>query len=495
MEVDLHRRTVLTTLLQGSALSITGLALGGCETLLEQIRNRPMRRDLATLPANDPIIDTYKAAVAAMKALPVSDPRNWTNQAAIHQNFCPHNNWFFLPWHRAYLLFFEQICREVTGNTTFALPYWNWTCSRSIPAVFFGGATNPLFDGTRSKGPTDTLPDEWVGPQVITDILAESNFLIFGSGASTTQRGFGGAGPMEGNPHNNVHGWISGNMGTYMSPLDPVFWTHHNMIDRIWWDWNAVKGFSNTNDTAWANFRFTANFVDRNGTAVDAVAGAMVLGPLLFYQFDQSPITTCGSPFQRLAIRDVDALRRFLEEGAPVRLRTLRRLQSTSAIEVPVGRTSSQILRSTEAAPLAEANLPSDVRVLVRAQVAKQPPSGEYFVRVFINLPDATAATSISDPHYAGSFGFFNDDKMPHAGHGAHDGPSMFVVDATPTIRRLRAMDRVRSGGEVTVQVVAVPMPGAKAAARTLPLAGVQLDLAESVVAAPKPMGLPAATR
>jgi tyrosinase len=114
---------------------------------------------------------------------------------------------------------------------------------------------------------------------------------------------------------------------------------------------------------------------------------------------------------------------------------------------------------------------------------------------VFINLPDATAETSISDPHYAGSFGFFNDDKMLSAGHGDHDGPSTFVVDATPTIRRLRAMDRVRSGGEVTVQVVAVPMPGVKAAARSLPLASIQLDLAESVAAAPKPMGLPAETR
>ena len=58
MEVDLSRRALLTTVLHGTALSLSGLALGGCETHLEHIRNRPMRGDLATLPANDPIIDT-----------------------------------------------------------------------------------------------------------------------------------------------------------------------------------------------------------------------------------------------------------------------------------------------------------------------------------------------------------------------------------------------------------------------------------------------------
>jgi tyrosinase len=216
---------------------------------------------------------------------------------------------------------------------------------------------------------------------------------------------------------------------------------------------------------------------------------------LLLYQFDQSSLTSCGSPFQTLAIRDARALQRFLEEGAPVQLRTLRRLQTSAASEVPVGRSSTQVLRSREAAALAESSLPKDVRILVRTQVARQPPSGEYFVRVFINRPDATAETPISDPHYAGSFGFFNDEKAPHARHAEHAGPSTFVVDATPTIQRLRAMDRIRSGGEVSVQIVAVPMPGVKPAPRSLPLAAVQLDLAESVTAAPKPMGLAADKR
>ena len=133
-----------------TALGITGLALwsGACESACEKIKNRPTRRNIANLAANDPIIQTYKDAVAAMKALPAGDGRNWTKQAEIHNNMCPHRNWWFLPWHRAYLFNFEAICRKLTGNNDFALPYWNWTTSPSIPAPFWGNG-NPLLNNTR----------------------------------------------------------------------------------------------------------------------------------------------------------------------------------------------------------------------------------------------------------------------------------------------------------------------------------------------------------
>ncbi len=116
-----------------------------------------------------------------MKALPSTDPRNWFRQADIRLNHCPHSNWFFLPWHRAYLLYFEQICRELTGNKTFALPYWNWTCHRTLPPPFQGDATNALFQAGRDGpgGVPAPLLDGTVGPMVMSDILDEPNFLIF----------------------------------------------------------------------------------------------------------------------------------------------------------------------------------------------------------------------------------------------------------------------------------------------------------------------------
>lgn len=42
---------------------------------------------------------------------------------------------YFLPWHRMYVYFFEQIIRNVSGNPTFTLPYWNSTRSGSSYGV------------------------------------------------------------------------------------------------------------------------------------------------------------------------------------------------------------------------------------------------------------------------------------------------------------------------------------------------------------------------
>lgn len=81
--MDFSRREFLQ-----STSGVIGLAaLGGCEWLSEQIRNRPVRRDISTLAPTDAVLQTYRDAVAQMRALPMSDPRNWTRQAEIHQNF------------------------------------------------------------------------------------------------------------------------------------------------------------------------------------------------------------------------------------------------------------------------------------------------------------------------------------------------------------------------------------------------------------------------
>src|SRR5437879_6239931 len=64
-----------------------------------------VRHDVGGLSATDPIIVSYRKAIAAMKALPASDARNWAYQAAIHGttvtpaqtawNTCEHGTYFF----------------------------------------------------------------------------------------------------------------------------------------------------------------------------------------------------------------------------------------------------------------------------------------------------------------------------------------------------------------------------------------------------------------
>src|SRR5215203_5692391 len=102
--LELNRRDSL--LLTTAGLTWT-LALGGCDWFFDKIKNRPVRRDVRTMANNDPVLQTYRDGIAAMQALPSSDTRNWANVAGVHSSTCPHGNWFFLPWHRAYLMSIE----------------------------------------------------------------------------------------------------------------------------------------------------------------------------------------------------------------------------------------------------------------------------------------------------------------------------------------------------------------------------------------------------
>ena len=68
--------------------------------------------------------------------------------------------------------------RQLTGHTDFALPYWDWTADRQLPAAFtqptWNGQPNPLYESQRDMSPTDLLPDEIVGQAVITTILGDN---------------------------------------------------------------------------------------------------------------------------------------------------------------------------------------------------------------------------------------------------------------------------------------------------------------------------------
>ena len=104
----------------------------------------------------------------------LTDPRGWGYQAAVHGrtgaapvgvvwNECQHGSWHFLPWHRAYLYYFEEIVRaEVIsqgGPADWALPYWNYAIPGRdvLPPAFReptlpDGTPNPLFLTQRNPG-------------------------------------------------------------------------------------------------------------------------------------------------------------------------------------------------------------------------------------------------------------------------------------------------------------------------------------------------------
>jgi len=262
--------------------------------------------------------------------------RSWNAQARIHDDFCPHGNWLFLPWHRAYLLYFENICRELTGVADFALPYWNWTAQPKIPSAFWG-PNNALANSTRQAKPNSIARPSSVGAPVIAGIMNETNFGAFASGSiplNVDQRTGASYGLLEGTPHNYIHGFVGGDMLTLMSPLDPLFWCHHNNVERLWVKWN-LDGNPNTNDPDWHDRVFT-EFASRNGSPVTISVSDTLFWPHFAYRYDDQPVFLVergdGGPREQQA-SDARA-RELFQEGADVRLDVMERVRLAQSVGV-----------------------------------------------------------------------------------------------------------------------------------------------------------------
>src|SRR5581483_12506915 len=81
-------------------------------------------------------------SLAHPPACPTAPPPT-TKVSRQYWNQCQHQSWFFLPWHRGYLLALEAQIRAaiatIGGPATWALPYWNYFgtgTENQIPPAF-----------------------------------------------------------------------------------------------------------------------------------------------------------------------------------------------------------------------------------------------------------------------------------------------------------------------------------------------------------------------
>jgi tyrosinase len=435
-----------------------------------------VRPDIATLDPDGPEIAALKAGVAAMKARALTDKTSWVFQASIHLNHCTHGNFFFLPWHRAYLLYFEAICRAASGNPGFMLPYWNWTNDPQLPAPFWGDASNPLFNDTRVITQDDSADPEFVGPDVIQSILDTSDFVAFGSAQAfddcsappLAQRAQCGYGILEGTPHNYIHGWIGGDMGTFLSPLDAIFWLHHANIDRLWTEWNKL--FPNTDDADWLAFTFADDFFDIQGNPVSVQVNQMLDTYALGYRYDtQDPPAQQGGA---TALGGRKKLATYAMKGSsPAEAANAKAAGRTKALDVPVD--LNDPLRAAMAA-IASPTMPhaaglAGAKKSVRLEVGGiEPPTGRVGVRVFVDCPYLKPTTPIQDPHYVGSFAFFEHGQAkgtakgktaaPAAGHAHGTTARSFLRDLGRTLRKLGRAKRYSGKGPLKLQMIVVPL-------------------------------------
>lgn len=443
IRLEPDRRVVLRGMGAVSVALLSGTLLGGCESLLRQIANRPMRRRLrAGSPEVDADIATYRQAVSLMKGLPAGNPRSWAAQAAIHGtvaggfNLCQHGTDHFFSWHRAYLVFFEQICRKLTGNDRFALPYWNWNQDPGIHTAFLT-AGDPLF---HPRTRTSMAGVSAVSTAALDPVLADGNFFTFSAGIEAT-------------PHNTVHVRVGQDMVTGGSPLDPIFWCHHCMVDYCWAKWNIELQNDNTNVPAWTGTSWN-HFVDGEGNPVSITAGLTTILPLLSYQYESSAIGSSPAAASAAAAQDFDRLKARVEQGASVTLDVKRRYVLAAGADLPVNRPYSTPRRvaAAEMRSLITDQLAAE-QFILRVSYVDYPKVNDFFIRVFVNLPGATAETPITDAHYAGSFAIFG---VAAEGRPPHHAPS-YLVNITRTVRELVSRGALSLDGELSIQLVAVP--------------------------------------
>lgn len=265
----------------------------------------------------DPIL-WYARGVKAMKTRKLEESTSWNFFGAIHGIWralwdfykitnssdanpsaadtatyldqCQHQSWYFLPWHRGYLLALEKLIRHEIElqngpHETWALPYWNYFGSGQnvLPFEFRardwpdGTNDNPLFVEQRWGRLGGSKPFD-VQSQTNLDPLNDPEFSGPGRGGSA---GFGGIetgfnhgggtnGELENDPHNIIHGLVGGSNptqtfsngqplpGLMSHPLtagiDPIFYLHHGNIDRLWESWNKFPAGKPVNSpTDWQN--------------------------------------------------------------------------------------------------------------------------------------------------------------------------------------------------------------------------------------------------
>ncbi|XP_027338127.1 polyphenol oxidase, chloroplastic-like [Abrus precatorius] len=257
-------------------------------------------------------LQNYKEALRRMKALPPSDPRNFTQQANVHCAYCDgayhqvgfpqldfqvHNSWLFFPFHRWYLYFYEKILGSLIKDLdpNFALPFWNWDSPNGMPMpAMYTDPQSPLYDSLRNANHKPPKPvdldyngteDQSTTQQQISANLnimyrqlvssSKTPSLFFGSAYRAGEDSDPGGGTVENIPHGPVHVWTGDNtqpnfedMGSlYSAGRDPIFFSHHANVDRMWSIWKTLGGKRNDiSDSDWLESGFV--FYDENKNLV-----------------------------------------------------------------------------------------------------------------------------------------------------------------------------------------------------------------------------------
>jgi len=428
----------------------------------------------------DPMSLGYQSQVHASFAASSTWPKYKGKKAIWHQ--CAHNHWFFIPWHRAYLLEFEAVVRahiKALGGPadTWGLPYWNYSDFKADPtrlglpaplrgATLPAGVTvpgvaanadgtfpNPLFDPTR-KMTGDPSPGTGTSWATATSALqrphyaneTDTGFISFGGGVLDRPNNAAlfhqadESGELDRQPHGSVHNQVSGSMALFETAgLDPVFWLHHCNIDRLWetyaktfshkYPFQSGAAPANPAQQAWQTQKFS--FLRPDKTVKVWTAPDVINVTALGYKYDSTTAPPLPPPPPPPPGSNVGPI--ALSAGAPPQpVAAARRVALTgdtvTALVPPKG---------TPAGQLAVAAFAPDARWVLRFTGIRSKGPALTSYDVYLGLPAAATADPDDPDHYVGLLSLFGVYEASRDDGTSSGAGRMRIFDVTPQLQAL----------------------------------------------------------
>jgi tyrosinase len=447
------------------------------------------RKDALQMAKWDPELLWYARAVGEMKKRPIKDPTSWKYQAAIHgftldprlsasvywrqwtqnetlpnrqhqQTFwaqCQHGSWYFLPWHRMYLGYFEMIVGAIIvrlgGSPDWALPYWKYNDSKQgiLPGAFSeqtmpDGSANPLYEPLRDSG-NDSQP--FLQGIETTYAFRDSNFEGvaegghpgFGGPVTRAHHSGGSHGAVEYQPHDMVHDLVGGLMGDPdTAAYDPIFWLHHCNVDRLWEAWlHASPSHRNPTKSSWLTLSFEFN--DASGNTPKLAAKDILdakVAPFYYHYDDISEVGPTGVAPGRPAkeVAEAEAVRPMTPESIPEMVGA-----SSQATPLKGEVTTLNVNLFPVSGPMralgAHGSDFQKAYLHVENVRGKGRPSS---YAVYLNIPEGTGEPS--ERFYAGTIPMFGLEQASVATERQPGNGLRFTFNVTDTINRLKEENR-----------------------------------------------------
>lgn len=421
---------------------------GKADAVTSAQKHKYIRYNVNT-PKGQQALQAMAKAMDSMKKMDCSNVLSWYYQGAIHwipdtvnnNTLCPSyanksqlkTSWDncthtegsdinFLAWHRLYIWYFEQIVRKLSGDPEFALPYWGYTDTTNLVAnrtmnKMFRDSVLSLFEKSRFA-PLNTgvpLNGAIVSALNIKPLMRKKDIYIFTSS-------------LDNSPHGAMHNYIGGGNGSpynIFNPIyncncnntgpdndtcdgglmrnvpsagfDPIFFSHHSNIDRIWQQWtNSPNGklltAADLNSFPWRYVFFDANGKEISYTTDQVIAAIYNVD----YEYDDTP-----TPQEGTAAEEKKQPSLFLSSkkfADTIISQKINKVMKGNSLSFTVKNDTKKMTTLLQAA-----GAPKSIIVIMKVSFTREP-RGVY--EAYINLPKGAKADENSE-YFAGFMTFF----------------------------------------------------------------------------------------